>query len=138
MRSRLRFAIALGLAVVLGAWLAWTSLGGAMETYSGPGDLVAGKTYRLDGRVAPGAPTDAAGRAQSADGLRFTVLDKADPTKRVVVQYRGQVPDQFKVGREVVVTGKLQDGVFQAKNDSLLALCPSKFTDKSPEPGSAT
>jgi cytochrome c-type biogenesis protein CcmE len=38
----------------------------------------------------------------------------------------------------VVVTGKLQDGVFQAKNDSLLALCPSKFTDKSPDAGSAT
>jgi cytochrome c-type biogenesis protein CcmE len=138
MRSRLRFAIALGLAVVLGAWLAWTSLGGAMETYSGPGDLVAGKTYRLDGRVAPGAPADATGRAQSEEGLRFTVLDKADPAKKVVVQYRGQVPDQFKVGREVVVTGKLQDGVFQAKNDSLLALCPSKFTDKSPDAGSAT
>jgi cytochrome c-type biogenesis protein CcmE len=137
MRSRLRFAIALGLAVVLGAWLAWTSLGGAMETYSGPGELVAGKTYRLDGRVAPGAPADAAGRAQSAEGLRFTVLDKKDPSKKVVVQYRGQVPDQFKVGREVVVTGKLEDGVFMAKNDSLLALCPSKFTDTAHDAGSA-
>ena len=34
MRSRLRFIIAISLAVVLGAWLAWTSLGGSLETLS--------------------------------------------------------------------------------------------------------
>ena len=38
MRSRLRFIIAISLAVVLGAWLAWTSLGGTLETYAGPGE----------------------------------------------------------------------------------------------------
>jgi cytochrome c-type biogenesis protein CcmE len=40
------------------------------------------------------------------------------------------VPDQFKVGREVVVTGTLQGGTFVARHDSLITLCPSKFTDK--------
>ena len=39
------------------------------------------------------------------------------------------MPDQFKVGREVVVTGKLENGTFVARNDSLVTLCPSKFTD---------
>ena len=82
MRSRLRFIIAIGLAVVLGAWLAWTSLGGSLETYAGPGEIAAAtdKTYRLNGRVAPGAPADAAAAAQSASGLRFTVVNKQDPT----------------------------------------------------------
>jgi cytochrome c-type biogenesis protein CcmE len=117
--------------VVLGAWLAWTSIGGSMETYAGPGEIAASSddTYRLNGR-AQGAPTDAAARAQSAQGLRFTVVDKEDPDQRVRVLYRGSVPDQFKAGREVVVTGAVEGGTFVARNDSLITLCPSKFTDR--------
>ena len=133
MRSRLRFIIAIGLAVVLGAWLAWTSLGGSLETYAGPGEIEAAHsdtTYRLNGRVAAGAPADAAAEAQSAAGLRFTVVDKQNEHQRVRVLYRGTVPDQFKVGREVVVTGSVEEGTFVAKNDSLITLCPSKFTDR--------
>jgi cytochrome c-type biogenesis protein CcmE len=130
MRSRLRFVVALGLAVVLGGWLAYTSLGGTLETYAGPGDVTAGKTFRLNGKVAPGAPSDPQGRAGTEQGLRFTVADKADPSTTIEVLYRGQVPDQFKVGREVVVTGALEGGVFVARPDSLVTLCPSKFTDK--------
>ena len=132
MRSRLRFIIAISLAVVLGGWLAWTSIGGSLETYAGPGELAvsADTTYRLNGTVAQGAPADAAARAQSSEGLRFTVVDKEDPAQRVRVLYRGSVPDQFKVGREVVVTGSVERGTFVARNDSLITLCPSKFTDR--------
>jgi len=130
MKSRLRFAIALGLAVVLGGWLAYTSLGGTLETYAGPGDVVAGKTFRLNGKVAPGAPKDPQGDAATERGLSFTVADKKNPATTIPVLYHGQVPDQFKVGREVVVTGRLEGGVFVARPDSLITLCPSKFTDK--------
>lgn len=130
MRSRLRFVIALAVAVALGGWLAYTSLGGTLETYASPANLVGHKTFRLNGKVASGAPADAAGEAQSAEGLVFRVADKAQPSKTVRVLYRGQVPDQFKVGREVVVTGTLEGGTFVARPDSLITLCPSKFTDK--------
>jgi len=136
MRSRIRFVVAIGLAVVLGAWLAYTSLGGALETYAGPGELTAASaggddtTYRLNGTVAPGTPKDPQGLAQSSEGLAFTVVDKEDPTQRVRVRYHGAVPDQFKDGREVVVTGSVKDGVFVAKADSLVTLCPSKFSDR--------
>ena len=130
MRSRLRFVVALGLAVVLGGWLAYTSLGGTLETYAGPADVVAGKTFRLNGKVAAGVHSDPQARAATEDGLRFTVADKTNPQKTIPVIYHGQVPDQFKVGREVVVTGALQSGVFVARPDSLITLCPSKFTDK--------
>ena len=58
------------------------------------------------------------------------MVDKEDPAKRVRVLYRGSVPDQFKVGREVVVTGSVERGTFVARNDSLITLCPSKFTDR--------
>jgi cytochrome c-type biogenesis protein CcmE len=129
-RSRLRFILAISLALVLGGWLAYTSLGGSLETYAGPAELAAGKTYRLNGTVAPGAPKDAVGLANSDEGLTFTVLDKQTPDRRVTVHYRGTVPDQFKAGREVVVTGSLQNGTFVARNDSLITLCPSKFTDR--------
>lgn len=134
MRSRLRFVVAISLAVVLGGWLAYTSLGGSMETYAAPGELAAAKTYRLNGTVAGGSPKDAAALAQSDAGLTFTVVGKDDPSKQVKVLYRGSVPDQFKDGREVVVTGKLENGTFVAKTDSLVTLCPSKFTDKSDQP----
>ena len=130
MRSRLRFIVAIGLALVLGGYLAYSSLGGSMETYAGPAEVTAQKTYRLNGKVAPGAPKDAAGLAQTDKGLRFTVVDKQDATKSVHVLYRGSVPDQFKDGREVVVTGTLENGTFVALNDSLVTLCPSKFTDR--------
>lgn len=130
MRSRLRFIVAISLALVLGGWLAYTSLGGSLETYAGPGEMVAQKTYRLNGTVAPGSPEDAAGLAQSSEGLTFTVVDKENPSETVPVHYRGSVPDQFKDGREVVVTGTLENGTFVARADSLVTLCPSKFTDR--------
>lgn len=129
MRSRLRFGVAIGLAVLLGAWLAYTSLGGALETYAGPGELHAGSTYRLNGLVAAGAPADPQGLASSDKGLTFKVVDKDNPHQTVKVLYRGSVPDQFKSGREIVVTGQLRNGVFVARNDSLITLCPSKFTN---------
>src|SRR5436305_1111924 len=43
------------------------------------------------------------------------------------VDYRGQLPDIFKPGIQVVVEGRLEaDGVFHAR--TLLAKCPSRFT----------
>jgi cytochrome c-type biogenesis protein CcmE len=127
----MRFIIAIALAVGLGGYLAYASLGGALETYAGPAELTAAKTYRLNGTVGPGAPVkNAVGLAQSSEGLHFTVVDKDNPGAKVPVVYRGSVPDQFKVGREVVLTGKLENGTFVAKNDSLVTLCPSKFSDK--------
>lgn len=136
MRSRLRFIVAISLAVVLGGWLAYASLGGTMETYAGPGELATEKTYRLNGTVAPGSPANPAGQALTDEGLVFTLIDKENPGQTVQVVYRGSVPDQFKDGREIVVTGALDaQGRFIARNDSLITLCPSKFIDK---PGDST
>jgi cytochrome c-type biogenesis protein CcmE len=129
-RSGLRFTIALALAVALGGWLLWTSFGGAVQSYAGPEELTAGSTYRLNGLVARGAPKDAATLAQGEEGLRFWLVDKENRSERVQVVYRGSVPDTFKDGRELVMTGRLQGGVFQAERGSMVALCPSKFTDR--------
>lgn len=133
MRSKARFIIALTLAAALGGALVWTSIGGSLETYAGPGQLDRiGETYRLAGVVASGSPKDAQALAVGSEGLRFQVEDPREPSKRVWVLYRGVVSDQFKDGREVVVTGKLEGGTFVARRDTLLTKCPSKFAGKSP------
>jgi len=69
-----------------------------------------------------------AGDAHS-DGLRFRIRDVSGATS-VPVVYTGSVPDLFKVGREVRVEGKLRNGLFVAKKDSLRTKCPSKYTTK--------
>lgn len=130
MRSRIRFIVAVCLAVGLAGVLGFMSLKGNQQTYASPGTLVAGKTYRLNGTVAPGAPGDAAARAQSAEGLRFTIRDKADAARTTEIVYRGSVPDTFKAGRDIIVVGSLKDGVFQADRNSMIAQCPSKFQAK--------
>jgi len=62
--------------------------------------------------------------------IKFKIFDPADKNKVVFVTYTGAVPDTFKAGREVVVTGRLENGVFVAKRGSLVTLCPSKFQAK--------
>jgi cytochrome c-type biogenesis protein CcmE len=135
MRSKARFSIALGLAVLLGGALVWMAIGGSLETYAGPAQVKLGdETYRLNGVVSTGAPANAAAQAISAEGVRFRVQDQEDASKTVQVLYRGVVPDTFQAGREIVVTGKMEGGTFVAKRDTLLTKCPSKFqTKKSPE-----
>ena len=46
------------------------------------------------------------------------------------VVYEGVVPDPFREGREVIVSGELEDGTFVAERDSLVTKCPSKFTEE--------
>lgn len=130
MRSRLRFIAAISIAVGLAGWLGFTSLKGNQETYASPGAVAEGKTYRLNGTVAPGVTGQPAAAAQTAEGLRFTVRDKTNAAKTTTIVYRGAVPDTFKVGREIVVTGQMRDGVFEARRNSMVALCPSKFQAK--------
>jgi cytochrome c-type biogenesis protein CcmE len=40
------------------------------------------------------------------------------------------VPDPFREGREVIVTGQMDNGTFVAERDSLITKCPSKFSDE--------
>ena len=128
-RSRARFTIAILLAAALGSWLAYTSLGGSLETYVSPATLKAAgnTTYRLNGLVAPGAPSDAADLAQTAEGLRFVVRDKqvagaADarpaiaatcPTVQGGARHRGH--------------GQLEGRGVPGRPRPMIAQCPSKF-----------
>jgi cytochrome c-type biogenesis protein CcmE len=127
-KRTLRLAIALGVAVLLAGALVYTSFDAATEARQ-PSQLLAGaspgKSYELTGRVANGSVS------RNGDLLSFRVRDRAGSAS-VPVRYQGTVPDPFREGREVIVKGRLSEGIFVAEKDSLVTKCPSKFTKERP------
>ena len=122
-KRKIRLAIALSLAVVLGGALIYTSFSAATDSKQ-PSDLVAGatpgKSYELTGKVKRGSVQ------RDDEVLRFRIRDR-NGSASVPVRYTGAVPDPFREGREVIVTGKMENGLFVAEEDSLVTKCPSKF-----------
>jgi len=128
-KRKIRLVIALGLAVVLAAALVYTSFSASTEAKA-PSELLAagpGQSYDLTGRVADGTVE------RDGSRLDFEVADRDDPGESVPVTYAGTVPDPFREGREVIVTGELRDGTFVAEKDSLVTKCPSKFAEEAEE-----
>jgi cytochrome c-type biogenesis protein CcmE len=123
-KRRLRLIVALGAALALAGALVYTSFSGATEA-SQPSEVVRsgeeGRSYELTGKVVHGSVE------RDGDQLRFRIRDR-DGTASVPVQYSGVVPDPFREGREVIVSGELQGRTFVAERDSLVTKCPSKFT----------
>ena len=109
--------------------LAYTSFSAATEART-PSQL-------LGDNVSPSRQVDLTGKVaagsvhRSGGTLRFAVRDR-NGRASVPVVYTGVVPDPFRVGREVVVTGHLRDGTFVGERDSLVTKCPSKFAAKPP------
>ena len=120
-----RLVVALSVAAVLAVFLLYTSIAGGGTPTLRPSQLPGHKgRVSLMGQVI-GTP---AGDAHAA-GLRFKLRDVKGPTS-VPVVYKGSVPDLFRSGRDVVVDGKLQGGVFVAVPDTLVTKCPSKYQPK--------
>ena len=118
--------IALSVAAALAIFVVYTALAGNGVADVTPSTL-AGHTgdVALVGKVV-GSPR---GNAHTASGLRFRIKDIGRATAaRLPVVYHGSVPDLYKVGRVVVVDGKLTDGRFLADSGSLSTKCPSKYT----------
>jgi cytochrome c-type biogenesis protein CcmE len=119
-KRKIRLAVALGAAVVLAAALVYTSFSASTEA-SKPSQIEPGRSYELTGSVVKGSIR------RDGDELRFRIRDR-DGTASVPVEYTGVVPDPFREGREVIVSGELKQGTFVAERDSLVTKCPSKFT----------
>lgn len=116
--------IALSVAAVLAVFLLYSSIAGGGTPSLKPSELAghAGKVELAGLVVAP-----VRGDAHGADGLRFRLRDiKGKATVPVV--YRGSVPDLFKVGRHIVVDGRLRNGVFVAVPGTMITKCPSKYS----------
>jgi cytochrome c-type biogenesis protein CcmE len=126
-KRKIRLVIALSAAVLLAAGLVYTSFSASTEAKE-PSQLLQsnpGGTYELTGTVVPGSIRHA------GDQLDFRISDR-DGSHPIPVQYSGTVPDPFRDGREVIVTGKLNGGTFVGQRDSLITKCPSKFTTTTP------
>jgi cytochrome c-type biogenesis protein CcmE len=124
-KRKIRLVVALSAAVLLAAGLVYTSFSASTEAKQ-PSQLLQadpGGTYELTGKVVPGSIQ------RSDDQLRFQISDR-DGSHAIPVTYTGTVPDPFRDGREVIVTGKLENDTFVGERDSLVTKCPSKFTSK--------
>jgi cytochrome c-type biogenesis protein CcmE len=119
-KRRLRLVVALGAALALAGALVYTSFSASTEA-SQPSQIQPGRSYELTGKVVPGSIV------RGDEALRFRLRDR-DGSESVPVRYAGAVPDPFRDGREVIVSGELRGGTFVAERDSLVTKCPSKFT----------
>jgi cytochrome c-type biogenesis protein CcmE len=122
-KRKVRLVVALTAAVLLAGALVLVSFGSATEAKTPSQVLAAGSgggPYEMSGKVVPGTI-----RHEGAT-LVFQVRDR-DGARALPVKYTGTVPDPFRDGREVIVTGRLSGGVFVGQRDSLVTKCPSKF-----------
>ncbi len=121
-KRKVRLVVALTAALLLAGSLIFVSFSSASPDQT-PSQVLAsggGGQARLGGKVVPGSI-----KHQGAT-LIFEVQDPKG-TKSLPVRYTGNVPDPFRDGREVQVTGTLKNGVFQGQRNSLVTKCPSKF-----------
>jgi cytochrome c-type biogenesis protein CcmE len=125
-KRKIRLVVALGVAVLLSVALIYTSFSASSEAKQ-PSELInaaPGSSYELTGKVVKGSVRKDA----SHDGLRFRVADRDGKGESLPVSYTGTVPDPFRGGREIVLTGEVEHGVFLGEPDTLVTKCPSKFT----------
>ena len=123
--SPARLVIALSVAAVLAIFLLYTSLVGGGTPFVAPSELATKSgEVSLAGRVVGSAQGDPHGA-----GMRFVVEDMEGAHKqRVAVLYKGSVPDLFRPGRDIVVTGTQRgDGLFVTTPGSMITKCPSKY-----------
>jgi cytochrome c-type biogenesis protein CcmE len=125
-KRKIRLVVALSAAVLLAVGLVYTSFSASTQAKE-PSQLLQaqpGNSYDLTGVVVPGSIRHHGSR------LDFRVEDRTgDRNTSIPVRYSGEVPDPFRSGREIIVTGTLaSSGVLQGQRDSLITKCPSKFT----------
>jgi cytochrome c-type biogenesis protein CcmE len=115
--------IALAVASILGVFLVYTAVGGGSTPLLQPSNLAGhqGKVS-LTGKVV--GPVQ--GDSHASGGLRFQLRNISGTSPTIPIVYRGSVPDLFRTGRDVNLSGQLQDGAFVA--NAMTTKCPSKYT----------
>jgi len=126
-KRKIRLVVALSVAVLLAVALIYTSFSASSPTKE-PSELVnasPGTSYEMTGRVVKGSIEEQGG------GISFEVKDRDGSGQALPVTYSGTVPDPFRGGREIVLTGTVESGTFVGEPDTLITKCPSKFTTES-------
>jgi len=125
-KRKIRLFVALSSAVLLSVALIYTSFTASTEAKD-PSQLLnatPNTSYQMTGTVVPNSVH------QSGESLRFEVSDHEGETGGVPVTYSGAVPDPFRGGRQIVLTGEMKHGTFVGQPNTLITKCPSKFTTK--------
>jgi len=124
-KRQIRLFVALGFALVLATGLVYTSFNASSEARqpSELGDAIPGKSYELTGKVVRGSIVE------QDEGIRFEVRDR-EGTGTIPTTYDGVIPDPFRGGREIVLKGTVENGIFVGERDTLVTKCPSKFSEK--------
>jgi cytochrome c-type biogenesis protein CcmE len=134
-KRKIRLVVALSVAVLLAAALVYTSFSAASEAKE-PSQLLSaapGVSYDLTGKVVPGSIR------HDGQELRFRVADREGGGPTLPVTYSGTVPDPFRGGREIILTGQRESGgTFVGEPESLITKCPSKFTTNASETASSS
>jgi len=120
-RRKIRLVVALSAAVLLATALLVVSFSAGTSQLL-PSEALAqepGDEFELGGTVVDGS------LSERDEKLEFAIQDP-NGSAQIPVVYSGAVPDPFREGREVLVTGELDGGRFVG-ND-MTTKCPSKFT----------
>ena len=100
-KRKLRLFVALSAAVLLAGALVYTSFSASTQAKE-PSDLIAGaepgRSYELTGKVVEDSVD------KDGEQLTFRIRDR-DGRESLPVTYSGVVPDPFREGREVIVSG---------------------------------
>jgi cytochrome c-type biogenesis protein CcmE len=126
-KRKIRLVLALSVAVLLAVALVYTSFSAATEAKQ-PSQLIGaapGTSYELTGKVVRGSIQ------RQGNGIAFDVVDRDGGGPSLPATYSGTVPDPFRGGREIVLTGEVKNGTFVGEPETLITKCPSKFTTKS-------
>src|SRR6185312_7396954 len=112
-KRKIRLVVALSVAVLLAVALIYTSFSASTQAKEPSQVLSAapGEKTEMNGKVVPGSIK------QVGEG----------------VSYEGAIPDPFRGGREIVLTGAYENGTFVGEPESLITKCPSKFTTNASE-----
>jgi cytochrome c-type biogenesis protein CcmE len=125
-KRKIRLVVALSVAVLLAVALIYTSFSASTEAKE-PSQLLGaapGTSYEMTGKVVTGSIQ------HHGSGIAFRVVDREGEGHALPVTYTGTIPDPFRGGREIVLTGAMQSGTFVGEPNSLITKCPSKFTTK--------
>ena len=125
-RNPARLVVALSVAAALAIFLLYTSIAGGGTSTIKPSEL-RGRTGQV--QLVGTATGPLTGGSYAQGGLHFRLQDIGG-TAGVPVVYTGEMGPSFKLGRNILVTGRLRNGVFVAKRDSMITKCPSKYIPK--------
>ncbi len=127
-KRKIRLVVALSVAVLLAVALVYTSFSASSEAKE-PSELVnaaPGIELRADRQGGQGLGQPQRRRRGS---IKFRVADReGGGGESLPVTYSGPCPDPFRGGREIVLSGEVENGIFVGEKDTLVTKCPSKFT----------